>query len=111
MRKYFYYIKTCLYSFILTLSLLSIKVCNGLSQQAFFKNMLNTGIGIYFITDIAQDPQGVMWFTSIAGLNRYDGYSLTTYTHDPLNPNSPAGQRVECVCADKYGIIWIGYLG
>jgi ligand-binding sensor domain-containing protein len=102
--------KTCLYSFILTLLLLSIKVCTGLSQQVFFKNMLNTAIGSN-ITDITQDPLGVMWFTSTAGLNRYDGYSVTTYSHDPLNPNSLHGQRVECVYADNHGIIWIGYLG
>ena len=37
---------------------------------------------------ILQDSQGFMWFGTENGLNRYDGYSVVVYRHDPANTAS-----------------------
>ena len=63
------------------------------------------------ITGITQDTLGYMWFTSGPVLYRYDGYEFTMYKNDPLNPNSLAGERLECIYADKSGFIWVGDFG
>ena len=52
-----------------------------------------------------------MWFTSTSGLHRYDGYQVTTYKHDPANPNSVGVDRLECLQADTNDIIWVGTFG
>ena len=60
-----------------------------------------------FITCMAQDSKGYMWFTGI-NLYRYDGYHVNTYKNDPLNPKSISPSRLECIYIDKQDIIWIG---
>ena len=37
---------------------------------------------------ITQDQYGFLWFGTLDGLFRYDGYNLKTYRHDAGNPNS-----------------------
>jgi signal transduction histidine kinase/ligand-binding sensor domain-containing protein len=59
------------------------------------------------ITGITQDNQGYMWFAS-SGLYKYDGYHMTHYLHDPSNKNSLLSNYVECVYADREGLIWAG---
>ena len=56
---------------------------------------------------VVQDTQGVMWIGQ-QGLHRYDGYQLTSYYHDPLNPASLASNRVETLYAARDGMIWVG---
>ncbi len=64
------------------------------------------------ISGITQDAQGYIWFTnSGTGLNRYDGYEITTYRHDPGNSNSVGLDRLECLQADTNDILWIGTFG
>lgn len=60
-----------------------------------------------FIVAMAQDQKGYMWFAGTS-LYRYDGYHLVTYKNDPLNPNSISASRLESICIDRKGIIWIG---
>jgi ligand-binding sensor domain-containing protein/signal transduction histidine kinase len=60
-----------------------------------------------FITGIAQDSKGYIWFTGTS-LYRYDGYHVVTYKHDPLNPQSLSPSRLECIYIDREGIIWLG---
>ena len=80
------------------------------AQQVIFRNMFPNE-DLRWVTNITQDPKGAMWFISGSGLVNYDGYTSTYYKHDPKNPNSLAGLRVECVYADKKGIIWVGFIG
>ncbi|MDX2048945.1 MAG: two-component regulator propeller domain-containing protein [Chitinophagaceae bacterium] len=59
-----------------------------------------------------QDLQGYMWIgTYQAPLRRYDGYNYVTYSNDPQNSNSLAGNWVEALCASRDGFIWIGTWG
>jgi ligand-binding sensor domain-containing protein/signal transduction histidine kinase len=62
------------------------------------------------ITGITQDRDGYMWFSS-NGIAKFDGYQLTHFVNDPLNPNSIASNQVECIYTDSTGTIWIGTNG
>ncbi|MCP4400299.1 MAG: response regulator [bacterium] len=57
---------------------------------------------------IFQDKKGFMWFGTGAGLNRYDGYHFTIYTHDPENSHSLGGNKVRAIYEDRSGTLWIG---
>ncbi len=61
------------------------------------------------IVGITQDPQGYLWVASaFNGVFKYDGYQITHYLKDTLSQNSISANRVECIYADRNGIIWIG---
>jgi signal transduction histidine kinase/ligand-binding sensor domain-containing protein/CheY-like chemotaxis protein len=60
-----------------------------------------------WVTGIAQDNRGFLWFGSNSGLYRYDGYALTPYQHDSANPNSPTEDTFRAILKDKSGFIWL----
>ncbi|MEP6595867.1 MAG: two-component regulator propeller domain-containing protein, partial [Ginsengibacter sp.] len=76
-------------------------------QLAFNPVTSKEGILTGNINGIAQDAQGYMWFTA-TGLYRYDGYQFTSYKNDPSNAQSLTSDRLESICIDHNGIIWVG---
>ncbi|MCX6626606.1 MAG: triple tyrosine motif-containing protein [Candidatus Solibacter sp.] len=60
------------------------------------------------VFSILQDRRGFMWFGTQGGLNRYDGYRITQYRHDPKNPNSLGDDFVQILFEDSRGGIWSG---
>ena len=71
-----------------------IKIENGLSQSTIYSML--------------QDNQGFMWFGTGNGLNKYDGYNFTVYTHNNLDSTSISDNTVTALIEDKNGYIWIG---
>ncbi len=60
------------------------------------------------VFSILQDREGFLWFGTQAGLNRYDGYRVTQYRHDPRDPNSLPDDFVHNLLEDRRGAIWTG---
>ena len=60
---------------------------------------------------VLQDSKGLMWFGTEDGLNKYDGYNVTIYKHDPADPHSLSHNRVMTLYEDSTGILWVGTLG
>ena len=56
---------------------------------------------------ITQDSLGFLWFGTQNGLARFDGKSMKTYTHDPANPKSLAGNVILKLISTK-DAVWIG---
>lgn len=57
----------------------------GIAQQPsyqFSQLDITKGLSHNRITSIYKDHKGFMWFGTIAGLNRYDGYTFKTFTHN-----------------------------
>lgn len=63
------------------------------------------------VTSILQDKHGYMWLGTQAGLNRYDGYRVTTYKNDPSNPRSLQDNYVQVLYEDAAGQLWVGNKG
>ena len=59
------------------------------------------------VMDFFQDADGHLWICTIAGLNRYDGNQVTTYTSDPLDLNSLSSPVINGITQDPAGTIWI----
>ncbi len=66
------------------------------------------GLSNLTVRDIACDAEGEIWIATRDGLNRYDGYSITTYRTDPDNPSSIGCNVLECLEVADDGCIWIG---
>ncbi len=60
---------------------------------------------------IYQDRIGYLWFGCFEGIDRYDGYTFTSYKHDPDDTASLANAFVNTLCEDKAGNIWVGTKG
>src|SRR6185437_16388943 len=49
---------------------------------------VTNGLSNNYITGIYKDTRGYMWFGTVAGLNRYDGYPFRVCRHDGRDPHS-----------------------
>ena len=48
-----------------------------------------------------------MWFGTIDGLNRFDGYTFKTFRHDPTDPSSIGNNSVYSIVEDENELIWL----
>ena len=91
---------------ILFVSLISPLV---VAQPVRFQHLtLDDGLSQDIITTIAQDDQGFMWFGTEDGLNRYDGYSVKVYKHDPRDSATLVDKNISCLLPDHHGHLWVG---
>ncbi|MCK4664273.1 MAG: response regulator [Bacteroidales bacterium] len=91
-------------------------VINNLSAQdnnIIFEHLkIKDGLSQSTVYSILQDQKGFMWFgTQDRGLNKYDAYSFTIYTNNPLDSLSISSNRISKIIQDKKGNIWIGTWG
>ncbi|WP_164851262.1 ligand-binding sensor domain-containing protein [Larkinella soli] len=71
-----------------------LSVDNGLSQSEVFC--------------ILKDSRGYVWFGTQDGLNRYDGYQITHYKHNPFDSTTLSQDHILSLCEDARGHIWVG---
>lgn len=80
----------------------------SLSQEMRFDHLsTEQGLSQDIVTAIVQDQQGFMWFGTEDGLNRYDGYSIRVYKHDPFDSTSLASSWVNALFVDGDGNLWV----
>ena len=76
----------------------------GRAQYIFHTLDVKSGMSDNYVQSILRDRYGFMWFGTINGLNRYDGYHCKTYLTTPLGTyNNSISQVLE----DAAGNIWI----
>jgi ligand-binding sensor domain-containing protein/signal transduction histidine kinase len=63
------------------------------------------------VASVIQDRHGYMWLGTQAGLNRYDGYRVTTFKNDPASPLSLQDNYVQALYEDDAGRLWVGNKG
>lgn len=66
------------------------------------------GLVDMFAWPIVQDLEGFMWIGSLAGLQRYDGYSVTSYRHDSRDSTSLRSNLIRSLLVDADGALWVG---
>src|SRR5262245_57506814 len=60
------------------------------------------------ITALLQDSSGFVWIGTREGLTLYDGYTFTTFLHDPSDPASISDNTIRTLFQDRRGRLWIG---
>jgi len=55
-----------------------------------------------------QDKKGFLWFGTINGLNRFDGYRFRIYRHNHDDSTSIGSNFIRCLYEDKKGFLWVG---
>jgi len=69
------------------------------------------GISQTRVTAIVQDEPGFLWFATLYGLNRYDGYVLRRFKHVDTDSQSVSDSLVRALFKDREGRLWIGSQG
>jgi len=94
--------------------ILLVAVQNVFSQtKAFVAEHIssNRGLSHSVVLDIIQDRNGFLWIATGNGLNRYDGYHFTVFTHDETDTNSIVHAIVNKLLEDDDGNIWLATAG
>jgi ligand-binding sensor domain-containing protein/signal transduction histidine kinase/DNA-binding response OmpR family regulator len=79
------------------------------AQQYYFKHYsVESGLSNNSVVCSLQDKNGFLWFGTINGLNRFDGYSFKIFRHDPEDSISIGSNFIRCLYEDRYGCIWAG---
>ncbi|HRH59418.1 MAG TPA: two-component regulator propeller domain-containing protein [Chitinophagaceae bacterium] len=73
---------------------------------------LNSENGLSYnkVQCILQDKHGYLWFGTVNGLNRYDGYTFKVYENVSGDSSSLAGNDIVSLYQDKEETMWIGGL-
>lgn len=66
-----------------------------------------SGLPQYTIMDIIQDHKGFMWFATWDGFSKFDGYTFQNFKVRPGDNYSMRSNRIEHICEDKFGNIWL----
>jgi len=69
---------------------------------------LQQGLSNSTVTVGVQDHLGFLWFGSFDGLNKFNGYQIEVFRHDPENPNSISDNIIYDIVVDHEGNLWIG---
>lgn len=80
----------------------------GSIEYHFEQLGITDGLSNNSITSIYQDHHGFLWFGTLDGLNRYDGYTFTTFRNDIQDSTSLGSNFILALYEDRSGMLWIG---
>jgi len=81
----------------------------GYSQSRRFSHITSReGISQSEVYSILKDSRGFVWFGTVDGLNKYDGYKIEVINTRRNDPNSLSNNTVRSLVEDQQGRIWIG---
>ena len=66
------------------------------------------GLAGDYVPAILQDRYGFIWVATENGLNRYDGYTVALYQHQPEDPRSLSFSNINALFEDEEGTLWVG---
>ncbi len=79
------------------------------AQDLEFKHIsIDNGLSQNTVNSIAQDSKGIIWVGTLGGLNKFNGYNFTVFTHNERDSTTISHNRVNVVFLDKTGKLWVG---
>ena len=93
---------------ILFVSLIGLTVQLRGQGNCFFTHYSSEdGLSQHTVMSILQDRKGAMWFATWDGINKFDGYTFTTYKAGQGSRISLTNNRVDYMYEDVYGYLWL----
>jgi signal transduction histidine kinase/ligand-binding sensor domain-containing protein/DNA-binding response OmpR family regulator len=94
---------------------ISVLLCSIMQQCLYAQNTayqfshldITNGLSINQVSSVFKDTNGFMWFGTISGLNRYDGYKFRVFKHSANDPNSLAENSVASIFEGPGKKLWI----
>jgi signal transduction histidine kinase/ligand-binding sensor domain-containing protein len=81
----------------------------GQSAAVEFRQLTpRDGLSDAYVWPILQSRDGYMWFGTTAGLDRFDGYEVERFMHDPGDDSSIRPGTVTSLLESPSGAIWVG---
>jgi ligand-binding sensor domain-containing protein/signal transduction histidine kinase len=99
------------YFFIIVLFLIAGSVYSQVQPQQFQRLDARNGLSHNSVLTIFQDSKGLIWLGTYGGLNKYDGYKITTYRTEHGNKNSLQANSIVAIHEDINGMLWLGTFG
>ncbi len=94
--------------FLIIAFLVAIKFYAQNDNKSFELYTNHNGLSNSHVNCISQDAKGFMWFGTDYGLNKFDGFSFTTYKNNPYDKKSLPSDEVSALHLDKDGFLWVG---
>jgi signal transduction histidine kinase/ligand-binding sensor domain-containing protein/DNA-binding response OmpR family regulator len=92
--------------FVILLCLFTL-ICRGEETYTFHHFSTTNGLLNNEVKSLYRDSYGFLWIGTVAGLNRYDGYSFKHYIHNAADPHSLADDDVVSISEDAEHNLWI----
>lgn len=83
--------------FTLTGLLFACRLFAQQQQVQFSRLEITNGLSHNQVNTIFKDSQGFMWFGTLSGLNRYDGYDFRVFKHDPRDTSTLADDFITSI--------------
>ena len=78
------------------------------SEYIFRQLTVDDGLSQSTVFATLQDSRGYMWFGTIDGLNRYDGYSFMVFTNNPSDSTTISDNVITSIFEDSQKQLWVG---
>ncbi|EHQ28717.1 hybrid sensor histidine kinase/response regulator transcription factor [Mucilaginibacter paludis] len=76
-------------------------------QYQFSQLNITDGLSHNQVTCIYKDSKGFMWFGTLSGLNRYDGYKFKVFKHTDRDPGSLDDDFISSISEGPMGLLWV----
>jgi ligand-binding sensor domain-containing protein len=100
---------------LLILIIISSKVieCYAQTSDYHFEYLTEQdGLSHNMVWSILQDSEGFMWFGTLDGLNKYDGYEFTVLKPNPDDPENTLRHNIIVdIHEDRKGRLWVNTFG
>ncbi len=81
----------------------------GEAQPRRFKHLTSDdGISQSEVYSFLKDSRGFIWFGTVDGLNRYDGYNVEVFNTKRNDNHAISNNTIRSLAEDNFGRIWIG---
>jgi PAS domain S-box-containing protein len=74
----------------------------------FDRILTEQGLSTPEVWSVLRDRRGFMWFGTLEGLDRYDGYTIKAFKHSLTDPSSLSDSAIRTLYEDRAGTLWIG---
>ncbi len=102
---------TVLFLNLVLFSLFYLTALDSRADHPGNKLSIADGLPDVVVFAVEKDRDGYLWFGTLGGVSRYNGYELKTLSHHPADPESLSNNSVSSMLIDRMGFVWAATWG